>query len=186
LIFVLIFNVFITLGLTLYIFNSNMNVAKQDQNESLGRQMFRDPEPEHALAREVKMPEPQDALVRQVKMPEPQDALAREVKMPEPPSKQDTKECKGSFGETVGNILFYGGGAVLAVSSLPILAGFGTAGIAAGSIAAGVQAGIGNVAAGSAFATMTSLGMQGTFAASSAAGAASFAAGLFNVTGWFY
>ena len=41
------------------------------------------------------------------------------------------------------------------------LFGFGTAGVVAGTAAAATQAAIGNVAAGSLFATMTSLGMQG-------------------------
>ena len=41
--------------------------------------------------------------------------------------------------------------------------GFGTTGIAAGSIAAVTQSSIGAVAAGSTFATMTSLGMTGVF-----------------------
>ena len=41
--------------------------------------------------------------------------------------------------------------------------GFGTAGIAAGSAAAAIQSSIGAVTAGSTFATMTSLGMTGTF-----------------------
>ena len=44
--------------------------------------------------------------------------------------------------------------------------GFGTAGIVAGSAAAGIQAAIGSVAAGSVFAVLTSLGMQGIFATS--------------------
>ncbi|KAL1794495.1 hypothetical protein ACET3X_007916 [Alternaria dauci] len=39
--------------------------------------------------------------------------------------------------------------------------GFTAGGVAAGSIAAGIQAGIGNVAAGSLFATLTSAGMAG-------------------------
>lgn len=46
------------------------------------------------------------------------------------------------------------------------LLGFGTTGIVAGSVAAGIQAAIGSVAAGSAFAVLTSLGMQGIFATS--------------------
>ena len=43
------------------------------------------------------------------------------------------------------------------------LLGFGTAGIAAGSVAAATQATIGNVAAGSVFSTLTSWGMTGVF-----------------------
>ena len=49
------------------------------------------------------------------------------------------------------------------------VAGFGTAGVAAGSLAAGIQSGIGNVVAGSLFATAQSVGAvglaQGTAAA---------------------
>ena len=43
------------------------------------------------------------------------------------------------------------GTAVFACSFTPILIGFGTGGIVKGSIAAGLQSGIGNVAAGSLF-----------------------------------
>ena len=51
------------------------------------------------------------------------------------------------------------GGVILGVALIPITLGFGTAGIVAGSVAAGIQAGIGSVVAGSAFAVFTSLGM---------------------------
>jgi hypothetical protein len=61
---------------------------------------------------------------------------------------------------------------VAAVASIPILAGFGTAGVGAGTVAAGVQATIGNVAAGSLFATATSWGMIGFYVATAVAGAA--------------
>ena len=61
-------------------------------------------------------------------------------------------------------------GTTLLLVSIPALVGFGTAGIAAGSTAAGIQAGIGNVAAGSIFACLTSLGMKGAFVATSAFG----------------
>ena len=43
--------------------------------------------------------------------------------------------------------------------------GFGSTGIAAGSIAAGIQAGMGSVAAGSLFAGIQSLGALGVFSA---------------------
>ncbi|KAM7216266.1 hypothetical protein V8F06_008385 [Rhypophila decipiens] len=49
------------------------------------------------------------------------------------------------------------------------LAGFGSSGIVGGSMAAGIQAGIGNVVAGSTFATLTSAGMGGYGAAAVAA-----------------
>ena len=41
--------------------------------------------------------------------------------------------------------------------------GFTSGGIAAGSTAAGIQAGVGNIVAGSTFATMQSLGATGVF-----------------------
>ena len=63
------------------------------------------------------------------------------------------------------------GGAILVGGGLPMLAGFGIIGIKASSIAAGIQAGIGNVVAGSWFAIMTSLGMKGVFATTAAVGA---------------
>ena len=49
--------------------------------------------------------------------------------------------------------------------------GFGTAGIISGSVAAGIQAVIGNITAGSLFAVFTSLGMTGVFASTIAVGA---------------
>ena len=52
---------------------------------------------------------------------------------------------------------------LLCIGGIPILIGFGTSGIIAGSIAAGIQSLIGNVAAGSIFSTMTSFGMKGYF-----------------------
>ena len=73
----------------------------------------------------------------------------------------------------MATILLAAGATALAAGLTPTLIGFGTAGIAAGSIAAGIQAGIGNVVAGSAFATMTSLGMQGVFAGLTGGGALS-------------
>ena len=63
------------------------------------------------------------------------------------------------------------GGVIGGVALIPITLGFGGAGIVAGSVAAGIQAAIGNVAAGSAFAICTSLGMTGVFASSAAVGA---------------
>ena len=62
------------------------------------------------------------------------------------------------------------GGVIAGVALLPITLGFGTAGIVGGSIAAGIQAAIGNVAAGSIFAVFTSLGTSGVFATTAAVG----------------
>jgi len=50
-----------------------------------------------------------------------------------------------------------------AVALTPIVFGFGTNGVAAGSLAAVTQSSIGAVSAGSCFATATSLGMKGVF-----------------------
>ena len=63
------------------------------------------------------------------------------------------------------------GAATAAVCAAPMLVGFGTGGIAAGSLAAAWQATIGNVAAGSAFATLQSLGATGTLATGAYGGA---------------
>jgi len=70
------------------------------------------------------------------------------------------------------------GGVITGVALIPITLGFGGAGIVAGSVAAGIQAAIGNVAAGSVFAICTSLGMTGVFASSAAVGAILGAGGL--------
>jgi len=70
------------------------------------------------------------------------------------------------------------GGVIAGIALIPITLGFGGAGIIAGSVAAGIQAAIGNVAAGSAFAIFTSLGMTGVFASSAAVGAILGAGGL--------
>ena len=65
--------------------------------------------------------------------------------------------------QIVGNVLIIAGIILFAVGMIPIIIGFGHVGITAGSIAAGIQSAIGNVAAGSAFAKFTSLGMLGVF-----------------------
>ena len=70
------------------------------------------------------------------------------------------------------------GGVIAGVALLPITLGFGTTGIVAGSVAAGIQSAIGTVSAGSLFAICTSLGMSGVFASSAAVGAILGAGGL--------
>jgi hypothetical protein len=64
---------------------------------------------------------------------------------------------------SLSNSLLFIGSTILFFSGLPILAGFGTTGIVGGSLAAFIQSVVGNVAAGSYFATFTSIGMQGYF-----------------------
>ena len=61
----------------------------------------------------------------------------------------------------IGTVIAGAGAVGLGVTLTPILLGFGTAGIAAGSAAAAIQSGIGAVQAGSLFATLQSLGMTG-------------------------
>ena len=62
---------------------------------------------------------------------------------------------------TKGLMIF--GGIIASIGLIPMGLGFGTLGITAGSIAAGIQSSIGAVTAGSTFASMTSLGMTGVF-----------------------
>ena len=66
--------------------------------------------------------------------------------------------------ENFGIVAAITGGAIISVALLPSALGFGTSGIVAGSVAAGIQSAIGNVAAGSTFSICTSLGMKGVFA----------------------
>jgi hypothetical protein len=53
------------------------------------------------------------------------------------------------------------GGSIAVLAAAPIACGFGSAGIVASSSAAVFQAGVGNIAAGSAFAWFQSMGMTG-------------------------
>ena len=74
-------------------------------------------------------------------------------------------------------LLIAGGGLATALGLGSTLFGFGTAGVIAGTAAAATQAAIGNVAAGSLFATMTSLGMQGILADTAVGGGITTAIG---------
>ena len=75
-------------------------------------------------------------------------------------------------------LLIVGGIGLLGTYVVPTLLGFGSTGIVAGSVAAGIQSGIGNVAAGSAFSTLTSMGMTGTFAQIGGTSIGAFVTGL--------
>ncbi|KAI0384604.1 hypothetical protein F5Y04DRAFT_277330 [Hypomontagnella monticulosa] len=82
-------------------------------------------------------------------------------------ARQASDWAKANPGKTA---MYGAAGIALAVPALisgPLLAaaGFGANGIAAASLASAVQSGIGNVAAGSAFATLQSAGMAGYGAA---------------------
>ena len=70
------------------------------------------------------------------------------------------------------------GAAVAIPCAAATLAGFGAAGIVGGSIAAATQASIGNVVAGSAFATLQSLGATGTLVSGIYGGGTVLAAGV--------
>ena len=72
----------------------------------------------------------------------------------------------------MSSIVGLGGLILTGISLIPPSIGFGTVGVVAGSAAAGIQAGMGSVAAGSWFAIITSLAMKGDFLKTAAAGAA--------------
>ena len=77
----------------------------------------------------------------------------------------------------MATILLAAGGIATALGLGSTLFGFGTAGVVAGTAAAATQAAIGNVAAGTIFATMTSLGMQGILAGTAIGGGITTALG---------
>ena len=77
----------------------------------------------------------------------------------------------------MATLLIIAGGLAAAGGIGASLLGFTTAWIAAGSAAAAIQAGIGNVAAGSLFAGMTSLGMTGAFTTTAIGGGITAAIG---------
>ena len=72
----------------------------------------------------------------------------------------------------MATLLILGGSLAAAGGLGATLFGFGTAGVVAGSLAAATQATIGNVAAGSLFATLTSWGMTGALTTTAAGGGA--------------
>ena len=78
----------------------------------------------------------------------------------------------------MASLLIIGGSLAAAGGLGATLFGFGTAGVVAGSAAAATQAAIGNVAAHSLFATLTSWGMLGVFSFSSILGPVIFSIGL--------
>ena len=68
--------------------------------------------------------------------------------------------------KVVGTGAVVGGGGSVALGTAVSCAGFTTSGVAAGSVAAGIQSAIGVVEAGSAFATIQSIGATGALFAS--------------------
>mmetsp|Transcript_8965 Transcript_8965/g.16916 ORF Transcript_8965/g.16916 Transcript_8965/m.16916 type:complete len:212 (-) Transcript_8965:2700-3335(-) len=81
------------------------------------------------------------------------------------------------IARNVGIVAAVAGGSVATAGLALTVAGFGASGIVGGSIAACVQSSIGNVAAGSLFATLQSAGATGSIAVCTSAGAATAAAG---------
>jgi len=84
-----------------------------------------------------------------------------------------------SFKDKIPKIVTYVGIGTATLGAIPIIAGFGTTWIVAGSLADGIQSIIGNVTAGSVFAVCTSLGMTGVFATTTAVGTLLGGGGLF-------
>ncbi len=80
--------------------------------------------------------------------------------------------------DILGKSLLIGGIVVAVGASIPIILGFGTAGVAAGSVAAGIQSTIGNVAAGSLFAITQSAAASGTFVTAAVCGGAAAGTGV--------
>src|SRR6056300_1554340 len=87
---------------------------------------------------------------------------------------QDHAARKGIKAST---ILQAAGGIIAAPCVVAAAAGFGSAGIVGGSLAALWQASVGNVASGSAFAALQSMGATGAFTSGMAAGGAVSGAG---------
>jgi hypothetical protein len=90
------------------------------------------------------------------------------------PTKSIFAQALGALPKTVVGI----GGTLCAVGVTATLVGFAPAGIVAGSVAAGMQSAIGNVAVGSAFATAQSLGATGVFSSMIWGGGAAAVAGV--------
>ena len=93
-------------------------------------------------------------------------------KGPEESGSGDREECAGyswkkiALGSAVGATI--GVGAVLAAPVVLTAVGFSAGGVVGGSLAAAAQASIGNVAAGSIFATLQSVGAVGGLSATAA------------------
>lgn len=83
------------------------------------------------------------------------------------------KDANGSWFDKEKALTYtkWGGLAVAGACAAPMVIGFGTGGIVAGSIAAAWQSSIGNVMVGSTFATLQSLGATGVFVTGASAGA---------------
>jgi len=74
------------------------------------------------------------------------------------PSHSNTNKKSSGTGMSITDGAVVGTSAAAAATSVPWLIGFTNSGVAAGSLAATIQSGIGSVVAGSSFATMQSIG----------------------------
>ena len=90
----------------------------------------------------------------------------------------DNRSANGTYAENISKGLMIGGAVVALPCIAASVAGFGVAGVVGGSAAAVWQSAIGNVAAGSLFATLQSLGATGVFVTGSAVGTSAAGAGL--------
>jgi ribosomal protein L12E/L44/L45/RPP1/RPP2 len=106
------------------------------------------------------------------------DLSSKADEKPEPKPKDGWSKLQ-VFGVGVFVIGSVMTGGALAVTA----AGFGSAGIVGGSVAAAVQSSIGNVAAGSLFAALQSAGATGTIAAVGSAGGMAAAGGAATAAG---
>ena len=98
------------------------------------------------------------------------------------PTKVSDTTTRSSSSMDMYRVATIGGATIACALAGPLIvtgglavAGFGTAGVAAGSLAAGIQSGIGNVVAGSLFATAQSVGAVGLAHGTAAAISGGFA-----------
>ena len=82
----------------------------------------------------------------------------------------DNQSSLFTISQKIGIGIAATGATVLTIAAIPIIMGFGAAGVVAGSVAAGIQAGIGSVAAGSLFAAAQSWAALGFFTSAAWAG----------------
>ena len=95
----------------------------------------------------------------------------------------DNRSANGTYTDKIATGLVIGGAVIAAPCIVASAAGFGTAEIAGSSVAAVWQSAIGNVAAGSTFATLQSLGATGVFVNGATVGTSAAGAGLATKVG---
>jgi hypothetical protein len=98
-------------------------------------------------------------------------------------STENQNPNNNSVMSKIGKCLLWGGVATSVVGIVPIILGFGTIGVAGGSIAALIQSSIGLVKAGSVFSMMQSAGMCGYFVTTAAVGGGAAVGGVATLIG---